>query len=165
MQRLHVLQGQRHPGELDEVALLEELRQQPSETPKAPAPVTDISTYEAELNDFQRQLENDRKKLNTEIEQLRARNVEMDEATREMELELSRERAELARERQRLDRLREEARLELERVQREAGVRDRLAPVQKLREEITGGTAGSTEDAGLANRLRGFRAKLSDAPA
>jgi len=141
-------------------ALLGELRR---EAPKAPAPVTDVSTYEAELNEFQRQLESDRQKLNAEIEQLRARNVEMDEATREMELELSRERAELARERQRLDRLREEARLELERVQREAGVRDRLAPVQKLREEITGGSAGATEDAGLANRLRNFRTKLSDA--
>ena len=73
---------------------------------------------------------------------MRSRNDELDEATREMELEMSRERAELARERQRLERLREEARLELERVQREAGVRDRLAPVQKLREEMTGASAG-----------------------
>jgi hypothetical protein len=80
-----------------------------------------------------------------------------------MELELSRERAELARERQRLDRLREEARLELEKVQREAGVRDRLAPVQKLRDEIAG-AATPAEEAGLTARLRNFRAKLSDAP-
>jgi len=146
-------------------ALLEELRRQPPEPLKPAAPVADIGTYEAELNEFQRQLENDRNKLNAEIEQLRARNEEMDEATREMELELSRERAELARERQRLDRLREEARLELEKVQREAGVRDRLAPVQKLREEITGGSAAQPEDAGLTARLRNLRSKLSDAPA
>jgi len=96
----------------------------------------DIDSYEAELNEFRQQLESDRQKLNREIEQLRARNKELDEATREMELEMSRERAELARERQRLERLREDVRLEFERMQRDAGLRDRLAPVQTLREEI-----------------------------
>jgi pSer/pThr/pTyr-binding forkhead associated (FHA) protein len=121
-------------------ALLEELRQQPSEP--ATAPISDIGAYEAELTEFKRQLEEDRKKLNAEIEHLRARNQEMDDATREMELELSRERAELARERQRLDRIREETRLELDKMQREAGVRDRLAPVFKLREQISGGSSG-----------------------
>jgi septal ring factor EnvC (AmiA/AmiB activator) len=114
-------------------AQLDQVQQPP---PKAP--VGDIGTYEAELNEFQRQLEQDRKKLNAEIEQLRIRNEEMEDATRDMELQLSRERAELARERQRLDRMREETRQELERVQREAGVRDRLAPVLKLREKHSG---------------------------
>ncbi len=143
-------------------ALLEELRQQVQQQP-APKPITDIDSYEAELNEFRRQLEGDRKKLNEEIEQLRTRNVELDEATREMELELSRERAELARERQRLDRLREDARLELERAQRDAGVRERLAPIQKLREELTSG--GQAGPAGPAARPRGVRGSLSDAPA
>jgi pSer/pThr/pTyr-binding forkhead associated (FHA) protein len=119
-------------------ALLEELRKPAAEPAE---PISDVGAYEAELVEFKRQLEDDRKKLNTEIEQLRARNTEMDEATREMELELSRERAELARERQRLDRMRDETRLELDKVQREASVRDRLAPVLKLREKMAGGSS------------------------
>jgi hypothetical protein len=84
-----------------------------------------------------------------------------------MELDLSRERAELSRERQRLERLREEARQDLERLQRDAGVRERLAPVQRLREEMADkqqGAAGGNDEA-LKNRLRGLRGKLSDAPA
>ena len=44
--------------------------------------------------------------------------------------------AEFARERIRLERMREEIRAEADRVQREAGVRENLAPVNKLREEI-----------------------------
>src|SRR5262249_23722628 len=75
-------------------------------------------------------------KLNKEIQQLRARSTELDEAKRELEVEMSRERAELARERTRLERLRDEAKQEIERVQREGGVRERLAPVQRLRDEM-----------------------------
>jgi len=111
--------------------LLEEVRQHANGT----EPV-DLDSYEAELNQYRQQLEQDRARLNAEIEQLRTRNKELDEATREMEMEMSRERAELARERTRLDRLRDEVRVESERLQREANVRDTLAPVQKLREAL-----------------------------
>jgi chromosome segregation ATPase len=129
----------------------------------------DPETYEAELNKFRRQLEADRKKLNHELEQMRVRNEELDQATREMELEMSRDRADLARERQRLERLREDVRLELERVQRDGGMRDRLAPVQNLRDEINGrrnSTSDQTpkpskEDA-LQGRLRSLRNRMMD---
>ena len=96
----------------------------------------DLESFEAELNQYRQQLESDRAKLNKEIEHLRIATRELDEATREMEMAMSKERAELARERIRLDRLREEVRNELERVQRDAGMRESLAPVNKLREEI-----------------------------
>jgi pSer/pThr/pTyr-binding forkhead associated (FHA) protein len=145
--------------------LVEDLRRQPSQVEPAFKPVADIDTYEAELNAYRLQLEKDRKKLNDEIEQLRSRNAELDEATKEMELELSRERAELARERTRLERLREDARAELERVQREAGARERLAPVQKLRQELTGNASASADDNALNARPRGGRGQLSDASA
>ena len=46
--------------------------------------------YEAELNEFRRQLEADRQALNAEIDQLRVRNQELTEAARQAELELSR---------------------------------------------------------------------------
>jgi DNA repair exonuclease SbcCD ATPase subunit len=117
----------------DKNVMIEELRSQAG----APVVKIDVDSYEAELMEFRRQLESDREKLKKEIEELRARNQELDQATREMELEMSRERADLARERQRLERSREEMRLELERAQRsDGGMRDRLAPVQRLREEI-----------------------------
>src|SRR5207248_4916800 len=45
--------------------------------------------YEAELTQFRRQLEADRQELNQEIEQLRARNAELNEVVREAELQLS----------------------------------------------------------------------------
>lgn len=121
--------------------------------------VIDLETYETELNQERQQLEADRARLLAEMEQLRVRNTELDEATREMEMELSRERAELARERMRLDRLRDEVRAETERMQREAGVRESLAPVQKLREELNQKKAGDNR---LNDRLRGMRNQLQD---
>ncbi|MCI0460894.1 MAG: FHA domain-containing protein [Gemmataceae bacterium] len=135
-------------GEKD--ALIEELQNQP------PRVVTegDLAALEKELNQFRRQLESDRQKLTREIESVRTRNEELDEATRELELEMSRERADLARERQRLERLREEVRAEVEKGQREGGVRDRLAPVQKLRDEINERRQGPTTPSPAANGAR-----------
>jgi hypothetical protein len=115
-------------------SLLEELRQRP-ETPASREPI-DTDTLEAELNQHRRQLEEERRKLAEEREQMRLRNQELDEATRELEMDHSRERAELARERTRLERLRDEVKAELERIQRDADVMSRLAPVQRLREQL-----------------------------
>jgi len=123
--------------------------------------VIDLETYETELNQYRQQLENDRSRLNKEMDALRLRNEELDEATREMEMELSRERAELARERIRLDRLREEVRSETERTQRDAGVRESLAPVQKLRDELNQ-KKGMAPDPRLNDRLRNMRGQLQE---
>jgi chromosome segregation ATPase len=98
----------------------------------------DLENYETELNEFRRQLEADRVKLNDEVESLRDRNKELDDAIRDMEMEMSKERAELARERMRLERLRDEVKSDAERLQREQSVRDSMAPVQKLRDQLTG---------------------------
>jgi hypothetical protein len=95
----------------------------------------EAADYEAELNEFRRQIEADRQTLNAEIAHLRARNAELNDAAREAELELSRERAQLGRERAQLDRLREELRQEVERAQRDGSVHERLAPLQRLKEE------------------------------
>jgi chromosome segregation ATPase len=160
----------------DEVAalrkLLEEKESQLQESSRKPVdePVRDIDTYESELNAFRRQLETDRQKLMREIEQVRARNKELDEATREMELEMSRERAELARERQRLERLREDVRQELDRIQRDGGLRDRLVPVQSLRDEINhrrnpsaDQTPKPTGEDVMQARIRALRNKVNEA--
>lgn len=123
-----------------EVARLSELSK-----PHYPAPTSgnenDLESYEAELNRFRQQLEADRAGLNKEMDTVRARNAELDEAIREMEMEMSRERAEMARERTRLERMREEIKAEMERIQRDGGVRESLASFQRLREEMK--TSGS----------------------
>ncbi len=123
-----------------EVERLSQLNQ-----PQYPSPASgdegDLESYEAELNRFRHQLEKDRAALNKEMETVRARNAELDEAIREMEMEMSRERAEMARERTRLERMRDEIKAEMERIQRDGGVRESLASFQRLREEMK--TAGS----------------------
>jgi len=128
-----------------------------SEGNQGPKDESDLANYEAELNQFRQQLEKDRAKLNEELENVRYRNEEMDETIRELEMQMSRERAEMARERQRLDRLREDLKLETERMQRDTGVRESLAGVQKLREEING------KGAPIANGRPGTQAQIPPA--
>jgi hypothetical protein len=143
-------------------ALLAEAERQPRQ--RSEQSEMDINMYEEELNQYRRQLDEDRDRLNQEIKLLRDRNAELDAATRELELEMARERAEMARERTRIDRMREEIRLETERLQRDNGVRERLAPVLKLREEMSGGKpsaapapAAAPADENLNPRLRHLR--------
>jgi hypothetical protein len=130
--------------------ILEEMSTANAQTPKSEG---DLEHYEAELNEFRRQLETDRNKLNAEVELLRERNTELDEAVREMEMEMSKERADLARERMRLERVREEIKTDMDKLQREASVRDSLAGVQKLRDEMNGKQPGKG-DKSVTDRLR-----------
>jgi hypothetical protein len=111
------------------------------------------------LADFRRQLEADRLEVAEQIELVRERQDEVEELGRRTELELARERAMLSRERVQLDRLREEIRIDMERLQRESGARQALSVLQKLNDEIperrrareTGGSDGAR------NPLRGLR--------
>ncbi|PWT92096.1 MAG: hypothetical protein C5B56_02870 [Proteobacteria bacterium] len=125
-------------------ALIEQLRQ-PQAVPIPVPPAESLDSFEAELNRFRHQLENEKLALQDEVRNFHARRGELDTATREMELEISRERAELARERVRLDRLREEIHLELEKAQRDVDMRQRLAPVQRIK----GGQADRQENASV----------------
>jgi pSer/pThr/pTyr-binding forkhead associated (FHA) protein len=142
--------------------LIAELTAKNGQLPKTE---NDLERYETELNEFRRQLEGDRNKLNNEVEMLRERNKELDEAIREMEMEMSKERAELARERMRLERVREEVKSDAERLQRELAVRDSMAPVQKLRDELVQKQPTGKNEKPLNDRLRGMRNQLSDNPA
>jgi pSer/pThr/pTyr-binding forkhead associated (FHA) protein len=145
------------------------LQEKATEMELAPRQENDLESYETELNEFRRQLEVDRSKMVKEIEQLRLRNEDLDEARREMEMELSRERAELSRERIRLDRMRDEVKADMDRMQRELSVRDSMAQVQKLRDEINqkkqppGAVTGQL-DKKLSERLRNIRGNVADTP-
>jgi hypothetical protein len=112
-------------------AEIDELRISRTPSPEPRAEGGDIEEYEAELNKFRRQLEADRLIFDQELAQLRARNAELDDAAREAELELSRERAQMARERMELERMRAEIRHESEQFQRNNGVLERMAMLQR----------------------------------
>jgi chromosome segregation ATPase len=137
----------------DKDEVLEELRLKA--VPKTAKSASELERYEEELNEFRRQLEGDRGKLLTEIEQLRSRNQELDEATRELEMEMSRERAELGRERIRMERMRDELKTDMDKMQREMSVRESLAPVQRLRDEMAQKKPNTANPADRARSLRG----------
>jgi chromosome segregation ATPase len=137
---------------------MEELRARPAQP--AAKSSADLEHYEADLNQERQELERERSKLNAELEQMRVRNDELDEAIREMEMQMSRERADLGRERMRLERMRDDLRTDMEKSQREMGVRESLASVSRLREELKG-TAAKADPA--AERLRQLRAS-NDTP-
>jgi hypothetical protein len=135
----------------------------------------DIEDYEAELNEFRRQLEADRHALDGEREQLAVRSAELQDTLRQSELDLSRERAQMARERAQLDRLRVEIRAEIDRAQRDAGVREKLAPVRRLQDEMTERhrlpdshtppPADPNDGGSAVLRWRTLLARLNDSPA
>ena len=77
-----------------------------------------------------------RKSFDEEVGQFQVQRCETEEKARQAELELSRERAQLARDKAQIERLREELRQDVERAQREACIRERLAGVQKLKDEL-----------------------------
>jgi FHA domain len=115
-------------------SLVEELREKAE--PKSAKSASELEQYEAELNEYRLQMETDRGTLTQELEQLRVRNQELDDATREMEMEMSRERAEMGRERIRVERMRDELKIDMDKMHREMSVRESLAPVQRLRDEM-----------------------------
>src|SRR5205823_1921520 len=92
--------------------------------------------YKAEITQIRLQLEGARKSFDEEVGQFQVQRNEIEEKARQAELELSRERAQLARDKAQIERHREELRQDAERAQREACIRERLAGVQKLKDEL-----------------------------
>lgn len=119
----------------DREVVLEKLRRQ-LEQQSAQVNLEHSGSYERELNAFRLELENDRQELNEQICQLQVRQAEMEAAAREAELQMSRERAVIARERAELTRLRDEIRIAKDRTAREGNVRDRLANIHRLKQEL-----------------------------
>jgi pSer/pThr/pTyr-binding forkhead associated (FHA) protein len=99
--------------------------------------------YEQELNAFRQELERDRQELNEQLRELQARQNDIEAASREAELQMSRERAAIAHERAELTRLRDEIRLSRERGSRASGIRERLAHLRSLRQELSGTSASA----------------------
>jgi pSer/pThr/pTyr-binding forkhead associated (FHA) protein len=105
-------------------------------------PGADDAGFEAELNHYRRELESDRQELNEQIAQMRERHAAMEEAAREAEVQMSRERAQIAREQAELNRLRQELGRSNNRSPQEHNLRERLAGVMRLKEDLTDHTPG-----------------------
>jgi hypothetical protein len=126
----------------DRESVLDKLRRQLDQQ-TAPVNLEHSGSYERELNAFRLELEQDRRDVNDQLYQLQARQTEMEAAAREAEVNMSRERAMIARERAELTRLREEIRQAKDRSTREGGVRERLANLHRLKQEIVKPTSAS----------------------
>jgi chromosome segregation ATPase len=74
--------------------------------------------------------------LEREREQLKQDEAALMEQVRGMEVQMSRERAEMARQKNELHRLQNELKHQLEIASRDAALRERLAPLHKLQEDI-----------------------------
>jgi chromosome segregation ATPase len=136
---------------------------------EVPVAVFDIAGYEAELTEFRRQLEADRRDLEEQVQQMRQRQSDLDEAGGRAEVEICRERASLSRERAQLERMRAEVRSDMERMQREGGLREALMGVQKLAEERNDRRPPSEpaphkdgNARGVGGLLRSLRSKFRD---
>ncbi len=82
-----------------------------------------------ELAVLKRQLEEQRAQLEQDEQAL-------EQQMRQMEISMSRERAELARQRSELQRLHNDLKREMELAARDAGLRDRLVPLQRRQQEV-----------------------------
>jgi DNA repair exonuclease SbcCD ATPase subunit len=100
-----------------------ELQQKGGARSAAPVPNED------ELIALHEELEREREQLNQDEEALMSQ-------VREMEVQMSRERAEMARQRNELQRLQNELKHQLELAARDAQLRERLAPLYRLQEDI-----------------------------
>jgi pSer/pThr/pTyr-binding forkhead associated (FHA) protein len=126
----------------DRESVLEKLRRQLDQQ-SSPVNLEHSGSYERELNAYRLELEQNRRELNEQLYQLQARQAEVEVAAREAEVQMSRERAVIARERAELTRLRDEIRLAKDRSTREGGVRDRLATLHRLKQEMANSTSPS----------------------
>jgi pSer/pThr/pTyr-binding forkhead associated (FHA) protein len=115
-------------------ALLDKLARQ-LEQHQTP-PDDDKEGYEAELNRYRVELERERHELDEQARQLQQRHAEIEQAARETELQMARERARMARDQAELNRLRQELSRTQNRSPREQEVRDRLAGVRRLKEQV-----------------------------
>jgi len=110
-------------------------------------------SYERELHQFRLELERDRRLLSEQLDDVRQRQHDVEEAARETELQLSRERAALARERHELTRMREEIRVDQERLERLAKNRaGGGASVAEMRDALAPSRQGGSSQGGSRRR-------------
>ena len=124
----------------------------------APMLPAELQEYEGQLNDYRQQLEQAQQSLQQQEQ-------ELNEKLKQSELDLSKERATIARERSNIERTHGELMRELEHAERDAARREKLAPLQKLQDDLRGKNPDAqpeTESTSLANRIRGLLKRMGN---
>ncbi|HYT95608.1 MAG TPA: hypothetical protein VEL76_43210 [Gemmataceae bacterium] len=105
-----------------------------SSSPMDPAAHEDLLMMKRRLEEDRAQLEEDEEALEQQM--------------RQMEMVMSKERAEMARQRAELQRLHNDLRHEMELAARDAALRERLQPLQRRQQEVSGRKGNASESAG-----------------
>lgn len=109
---------------------------------RPPTPKEDeLLAMSEELERERCQIQQERRKLEEDMRQLKEDEHVMTEEMRKMEMQMSKERAEIARQRSELQRINEEIKHELDRIERDKGLSDRLT---QLRQRHTDATKGKS---------------------
>lgn len=110
---------------------------------KPPVPKEEeLIAMSEELERERCQLQQDRKQVDEEMRQLKEDGEVMNQEMRQMEVQMARERADLARQRNELQRLSEEIRHELDRVEKDRGLSDRLVQLRNRHMDAVRGKSG-----------------------
>jgi hypothetical protein len=117
--------------------------QQLQEQIRPPTPrEEELFAMSEELERERAQLQQDRRKLEEEARQLKEDEDVMTEEMRKMEIQMARERADMARQRTELTRISEEIRQELERIERDKGLSEKLIQLRQRHSDILRGRSG-----------------------
>jgi pSer/pThr/pTyr-binding forkhead associated (FHA) protein len=125
----------------------------------------ELDQYEQQLEQYRADLEQAQLELSQREQELETERLNLQDKLRQAELDLSRERASFAREKAELDRMKREFVAEIEHVERESTARARLAPLDKLANEVKGRvreTPAAPAQPSLSDRLRNFMRRTSE---
>jgi chromosome segregation ATPase len=112
--------------------LEEEYRKVKEIASKPPTPKEEeLMAMSEELERERCQMQQERRKLEEDLRQLREDTEAMNQEMRQMEVQMARERADLARQRTEVQRISEEIRHELERLERDRGLSERLVQLRQ----------------------------------
>lgn len=107
---------------------------------RPPTPKEDeLLSMSEELERERCQIQQERRKLEEDMRQLKEDEQVMTEEMRKMEMQMSKERAEIARQRNELQRINEEIKHELDRIERDKGLSDRLTQLRSRHNEVVKG--------------------------
>lgn len=123
---------------------MEEAAQQMDEQSRRPPTPKEeeLIAMSDELERERAQLQQERRKLEEEKRQLREDTEVMNQEMRQMEVQMAKERADLARQRSEMGRISEEIKHELDRIERDRGLTDRLAQLRQRHVDSLKGRSG-----------------------
>jgi chromosome segregation ATPase len=105
-----------------------------------------------ELERERAQLQQERRKIEEEARQLKEDEEVMTEEMRKMEIQMARERADMARQRTELQRISEEIRQELDRIERDRGLSDKLVQLRQRHTDVLRGKAAPQSQLSKSNQ-------------